>query len=144
MNATVVLANFAKVSDGMLDVQGGGWTVAGSPTSFFVAGLVQCDWHETNQQHSLRLELLDADGGAVPHPENGDPIALGATFEIGRPPGTKPGTSFNWPFAIPFGAFELEQGARYEMRLSLNGEARDEWRLPFTVGPAPPAEKRAA
>lgn len=144
MNATVLLANFAKVSDSMLDIQGGGWTVAAYPTSFFVAGLVHCDWNETNQQHTMRVELLDADGGAVPHPENDEPIALDATLEIGRPPGTKPGSSFNWPFAIPFGPFELKHGARYEVRLSLNGEARDEWRRPFSVGAAPPADMRAA
>src|SRR5256885_7185475 len=51
------------------------------PVSFFVAGLVSCEWHETNQKHELRLELLDADGGSVPHPENGQPVATSATFE---------------------------------------------------------------
>jgi hypothetical protein len=138
VNATVLLANFAKVSDGMLDVQGGGWTVASSPVSFFVAGLLRCDWHETNQAHTLRIELLDADGAAVPNPQSGEPIALEATVEIGRPPGTKPGSSFHLPFAQPFGAFELEPGSRYEIRVRVNGEDRDEWRLPFTVRDQPP------
>ena len=138
MNATILLANFAKIADGMLDVQQGGWTQIGpGPVSFFVAGLVSCEWHETNQKHELRLELLDADGGSVPHPENGQPVATSATFEVGRPPGLKQGAMVHMPLAIPFGVFELTPGESYEVRLSLDSESRDEWRLPFVVREAP-------
>jgi hypothetical protein len=138
MNATILLANFAKIADGMLDVQQGGWTQIGpGPVSFFVAGLISCEWHETNQKHELRLELLDADGGAVPHPENGQPVATSATFEAGRPPGLKPGAMVHMPLAVPFGVFELTPGESYEVRLSLDSESRDEWRLPFVIREAP-------
>jgi hypothetical protein len=144
MNATVLLANFAKVSDGMVDIQQGGWTQIGpGPVSFFVAGLVSCQWHETNQKHDLRVELLDADGGAVPHPENGEPILTAGTFEIGRPPGVKAGATIHMPIAVPFGLFELEAGADYEVRLTIDGEGRDEWRLPFTVREVPPQQVAA-
>jgi hypothetical protein len=138
MNATVLLANFAKVAEGMIDVQQGGWTQIGpGPISFFVAGLVSCEWHETNQKHELKLELLDADGGSVPHPENGQPVATTATFEIGRPPGAKPGAKVHMPLAVPFGVFQLTPGQSYEVRLSIDAENRDEWRLPFVVRDAP-------
>ena len=111
MRATPFLANFAKVSDGMVDAMGVGWTYTGpGPTLFFVAGVVSCDWHELNRPHELKIELLDADGEAVPHPENGNPILHGDQWEMGRPPGTKDGSSLNRPFAVPFGAFQLQPG----------------------------------
>jgi hypothetical protein len=139
MNASVLLANFSKVSDNMLDVQGGGWSFTGpGPVSFFVCGIVTCSWHEANARHEMRAELLDADGGAVPHPENGNPVIAAAHFEVGRPAGLKAGTSLRMPFAIPFGAFQLEPGGQYEIRFSIDGESRDDWRLPFTVREAPP------
>jgi len=138
MNASVMLANFAKVSDGMLDVQAAGWTQIGpGPVSFFVAGLVSCDWHELNQKHELTAELLDADGKAFPHPQNGEPVRATAQWEIGRPPGTKPGATMVMPFVIPFGVFELEPGQPYIVQFNINGDARDDWRLPFTVRDAP-------
>jgi hypothetical protein len=138
MNATILLANFAKIADGMLDVQQGGWTQIGpGPVSFFVAGLISCEWHETNQKHDLKLELLDADGGPVPHPENDQAVATAATFEVGRPPGTKPGVLVHMPLAVPFGVFELMPGQSYEVRLSIDSESRDEWRLPFVIRDAP-------
>ena len=138
MNATILLANFAKIADGMLDVQQGGWTQIGpGPVSFFVAGLISCEWHETNQKHDLKLELLDADGGPVPHPENDQAVATAATFEVGRPPGTKPGVLVHMPLAVPFGVFELSPGQSYEVRLSIDSESRDEWRLPFVIRDAP-------
>jgi hypothetical protein len=144
MRASVLLANFAKVSDGMLDTMSAGWTFIGpGPISFFVAGLVSCDWHELNRRHDLKLELLDADGSSVPHPENGNPIAATAQWEMGRPPGTKDGSTLNFPFAVPFGGFELKSGKQSTIVMSINGESRDEWRLPFTVREAPPQQVAA-
>jgi hypothetical protein len=138
MNACVMLANFAKVSDGMLDALGAGWTQIGpGPVSFCVAGLVSCDWHELNQRHELKVELLDADGQPVPHPENGNPILAAADWEMGRPPGTKQGSTLNFPFAIPFGLFQLKPGEQYVIAVSIDREPRDAWRLPFTVREAP-------
>jgi Family of unknown function (DUF6941) len=139
MNASVMLANFAKVSDGMLDVQAAGWTQIGpGPISFFVAGLVFCDWDELNQRHELKAELLDADRQPVPNPADGEAIHATAEWEMGRPPGIKPGTTLVMPFAIPFGVFELEAGVQYVVQVSIDGDPRDQWRLPFTVRDAPP------
>jgi hypothetical protein len=144
MNACVMLANFAKASDNMLDVQQAGWSFAGpGPVSFFVAGLVYCEWHETNQKHELKIELLDADGSAVQHPENENPVMVAANFEVGRPPGIKAGATMTVPFAVPFGAFELSPGEQYEIKLSIDGDARDEWRLPFTIRQVVPQQRAA-
>ena len=74
----------------------------------------------------------------MPHPENGDSIQASAIWEIGRPPGTKPGATVGMPFAIPFGTFILDPGNQYLVQFSLDGVPRDEWRMPFTVREAPP------
>jgi hypothetical protein len=142
--ASVMLANFAKVSDNMLDVQQAGWSMIGpGPVSFYVAGIVSCQWHETNAKHNFKIEVLDADGQPFPHPESGEPVRVEATFEIGRPPGIKAGSNIGMPFAVPFGAFIFEPSAQYEIKFSLDGEDRDEWRLPFVIRDAP-ADQLAA
>ena len=136
MNATILLANFAKIADGMLDVQQGGWTQIGpGPVSFFVTGLISCEWHETNQKHELRLELLDADGQGVPTPD-GETIRAEGEFEAGRPAGLRPGTPVDAPLVVPFGPLVLEDG-RYEIRLTIDSETKEDWFVAFTVRHAP-------
>jgi len=63
MKITLLLADFARVANGKLDVIGGGWSMmnAQGPFGFFVAALFQIPWDRTNQKHKFRLELLDAD-----------------------------------------------------------------------------------
>jgi hypothetical protein len=138
VNVSVLLANFAKVSDNMLDVQQAGWSFVGpGPARFAVAGIAHCSWHEANQRHELKIELVDADGAPVLHPENGQPLMVHGHFEVGRPAGTKPGSSVPMPFAFPFAVPALPPGSQYEMRLSVDGECRDDWRVPFTIRAAP-------
>ena len=78
MKITLLLADFARVADGKLDVIGGGWSMmnAQGPFGFFVAALFQIPWDQTNHKHTFRLELLDADGHGVPTQE-GDTIQIG-------------------------------------------------------------------
>ena len=68
MKVTLVIADFARVANGKLDVIGGGWSLmnAQGPFGFFVAALFQIPWDQTNTKHQFRLELLDADGRGVP------------------------------------------------------------------------------
>jgi hypothetical protein len=139
MKATFLLADYAKVSDGKLDVLGAAWSVAGpGPVAFFVAGVVQVPWDQTNVAHMVRLELLDADGTAVLHPANDEPIFAEFQVEVGRPPGVKPGTPMDVPIAVPFGAFQLEPGGRYEVRATIDGRHDEHWTLAFSIRPAPP------
>lgn len=138
MNVNVAVANFAKASDGLLDMMGAGFAFIGpGPVSFFAAGLVQCPWSEANQKHVFRVELLDDHGRAVPHPANGEPIVFEGMLEFGWPPGMNPAATTNSPFAIPFGAFELEPGERYEIRVSINGDTRPDWSATFAIREVP-------
>lgn len=136
----MLLADFAQVSDGKLTVVGGGWSLTGpEPVPFGIAILIRVPWDQANQRHVMRLELLDADGLAVEvdvegEEEASEPIVFfdDVPFEVGRPAGLKPGTPLDFPVAINSGPLMLAAG-RYEWRLTIDGEADDDWRLPFSV-----------
>ena len=84
--------------------------------------------------HAFSVELLDADGAAVvvDGDEGEQAVAFGGEFEVGRPPGIKPGTPLDFPVAVNSTPLPLEQG-RYEWRLTIDGASRADWTLPFTV-----------
>ena len=136
----MLLADFAQVADGKLTVVGGGWSLTGpDPTPFGIAILVHVPWDQANRRHTLRLELIDADGEPVTMPGGGEeeerPIVFldDIEFEVGRPAGIKPGTPLELPLAVNSGPLPLEPGCRYEWRLSIDGESDEDWRLAFSV-----------
>jgi hypothetical protein len=133
VKVTLLLADFARVADGKLDVIGGGWSVmnAQGPFGFVVAALFQIPWDQTNQMHRFRLELLDADGQGVPTAE-GETIRAEGEFEAGRPAGLRPGTPVDAPLVVPFGPLVLEEG-RYEIRLTIDEETKEDWFVAFTM-----------
>ena len=66
MKVTMLLADYAQVADGKLTVVGGGWSLTGpEPSPFGIAILVHVPWDQANRRHTLRLELVDADGVPV-------------------------------------------------------------------------------
>ncbi|MFO7571878.1 MAG: hypothetical protein R6W48_04665 [Gaiellaceae bacterium] len=136
MKVTLMLADYAVVSDGKLTVVGGGWSQTGpEPASFGIGLLIQVPWDQANTVHSFSVELLDADGASVAfETEDGEeqPVAFGGDFEVGRPPGLKPGTPLDFPVAVNSTPLPLEPG-RYEWRLTIDGDGREDWSLPFTV-----------
>ncbi len=92
-------------------------------------------WDQANTPHAFTVELLDADGAAVvlETPEDEEQaVAFGGEFEVGRPPGLKPGTPLDFPVAMNSTPLPLEPG-RYEWRLTIDKEDRQDWSLPFTV-----------
>jgi hypothetical protein len=144
VKVTMLLADFAQVADGKLTVVGGGWSLTGpEPAPFGIAILVHVPWDQANRRHTLRLELVDADGQAVTIPveanEDGEgdeqPIVFldDIEFEVGRPAGLKPGTPLELPLAVNSGPLPLDPGGRYEWRLSIDGESDEDWRLAFSV-----------
>lgn len=138
MWVTMMLADFAQVSDGKLTVVGGGWSMTGpQPMPFGIAILIRVPWDQANHRHVLRLELIDADGAPVTvETDEGvaEPLVFfdNFEFEVGRPAGVKPGTPLDLPLAINAGPVPLEPGV-YEWRLTIDGLGDDDWRLPFTV-----------
>jgi hypothetical protein len=137
VNAILLLADYAQVAEGKLTIVGGGWSMTGpEPAPFGIAVLVHVPWDQANTVHTMRLELLDADGGAVTMTteEGEEPIVFldDTPFEVGRPAGIKPGTPLDFPLALNSSPIPLAPG-RYEWRLSIDGRTEEDWRLAFTV-----------
>jgi len=136
VKATLLLADYAVVSDGKLTIVGGGWSQTGpEPAPFGIGLLIQVPWDQSNTRHTFQVELLDADGEPVELETDEDdeqPVAFGGDFEVGRPPGLKPGTPLDFPVAMNSTPLPLEPG-RYEWRLTIDGESRQDWTLAFTV-----------
>jgi hypothetical protein len=134
MKATFLLADYARVANGKLDVMGGGWSImnAQGPFGFFVAALFQVPWDQTNTKHTFRFDLLDADGGQVQTTEGDGTVHAEGQLEAGRPAGLRPGTPVDAPLVVPFGPLLLEPG-RYEVRLTINGETKEHWFVAFTL-----------
>jgi hypothetical protein len=117
---------------------GGGWNIVGpAPTPIALAGILELEWDEANQPKRLHIELLTEDGQPVmvPTPTGDRAVVIEGNVEVGRPPGTRAGTSFNVPIAINVGPLPIPPGGRYVWRFSIDGQSRDEWRLPFSTRP---------
>src|SRR6185436_18132447 len=104
VKANMLLADYAVVSDGKLTIVGGGWSQTGpEPASFGIGLLIQVPWDQANTRHSFSVELLDSDGTPVGFESDEDSdqvVAFGGEFEVGRPPGLKPGTPLDFPVAV--------------------------------------------
>lgn len=139
MKATILLADYAQVTDGKLNVIGGGWKIIGPEAApFAVAVLVEVPWDRTNEQHHIHLELLDVDGNPVLVPQlDGREAALviDARFEMGRPPGFKRGVALNFPVAVNLPAQPLAPNATYEWRMTINDQTDEDWRVVFITRP---------
>jgi hypothetical protein len=135
----MLLADYVVVSDGKLTIVGGGWSQTGpEPAPFGIGLLIQVPWDQANTPHQFKVQLLDADGAAVsfdeddPDNESDQSVEFGGEFEVGRPPGLKPGTPLDFPVAVNSVQLPLEPG-RYEWRLTIDEQSRQDWTLPFTV-----------
>ena len=120
MRATLLLADAAQAVDGKLYVFGGGWSVTGpEPVATAIALKIDVPWDRANTPHRWRLELVDVDGRQVEIPEAGA-VELEQEFEVGRPPGVKPGTSLDFVRDDKTNRIYLEHGR--PIRFGENGE----------------------
>ena len=132
----MLLADYAVVSDGKLTIVGGGWSQTGpEPATFGIGLLIQVPWDQANTRHTFSVELLDSDGSADRlRGRRGLRPGRRVRWRVrgGRPPGLKPGTPLDFPVAVNSTPLPLEPG-RYEWRLTIDGDSRADWTLPFTV-----------
>jgi hypothetical protein len=140
MMVTILLADAAQAIDNKLYVLGGGWSVTGpdpSPSALAIA--LKVPWDEANRRHDLRVELIDSDGHpiTVGSPEDARSVVIESNFEVGRPPGLRPGTPIDLALAINLGPVPLTPGGRYEWRLSIDGESEAHWHAAFSTRPRP-------
>jgi hypothetical protein len=137
VKVTLLLADYAQVSEGKLNIIGGGWSVTGPlPASSAIAAKIEVPWDQANKRHHVVLELKDEDGEPVVLPaSNGDPkpVRVDADLEVGRPPGLAAGTPLDAPMAVNIGALPLIPGKRYTWELSINDETHEDWQASFSV-----------
>jgi hypothetical protein len=111
MEVTLLICDSAEALNGKLYILGGGWNMLyapGTPVRIALGILIAVPWDETNQRREMRIELVTSDGEQVLL--NGQEVAATAEFDIGRPPGVKPGSTLNAPFAINFDGLMLDEG----------------------------------
>lgn len=143
MRAKILVADSAEVREGLLFLLGGTWSYVGpNPQPFAIAGVIELDWDEANERHNAEFLIEDVDGNPlmVPSLTGEQPFILNTPFEMGRPPGSARGTTFNLPVAIPIPPIPWAQGRHYVLIVRINGVERD--RVRFTVREAPPAAPR--
>lgn len=136
MRVTMLLADAAQAINGKLYILGGGWSIIGpDPVPSAIAIKIEVPWDEANKRHKLRLELLDADGKPVmlPTPLGEKPVQIEGDFEVGRPPGLKPGTPLDVAMALNVGPLPLKSDSRLVWKLSVDGHTQEDWQLAFTT-----------
>ena len=139
---TMLLADAAQAVGGKLYILGGGWSITGpDPVPSAIAIKLDVPWDEANRKHKLHLALFDADEKPiiVPTPVGQQKVEVDGDFEVGRPPGLKPGTPIDLAFAFNIGPLPLPQGGRYLWRCSIDGKSQDDWHVAFSTrsGPQP-------
>jgi hypothetical protein len=147
MKVSLMLADHAQAIGGKLFICGGGWSVTGpDPQPFAIVLDIKVPWHGINVDHRVRLDLLDADGQPVEveTPEGTtQPLVIEGSFQVSPAPGVAPGTPIDAHVAINLAPQPaITPGGRYEWRLAIDGETREDWYLAFSTRAA--AAERAA
>lgn len=135
VEATVVLADYAQVHGGKLNVVGAGINLvvalsAEAPhnVSLFAAVVITVPWQAHNQAHKIKVSLLDADGGSIHFAEAApgavvEPEDVGSVtgqFNAGRAPIMHPGDDSLIPLAVPVQLAVPSLGA-YRVALEVDG-----------------------
>lgn len=134
MKLTLLLADWAEVLNGKLYVMGGGWTETGpAPAPSALATIIEVSWDETNREHTAKFQLVDSDDQPVmiPVPTGPQRVEVTAKFDVGRPPGSLPGSSFNVPMAMILGPLPLPPGKVYVWRCSIDDQTAESWAVTF-------------
>jgi hypothetical protein len=138
LKVTMMLADHAQAAGGKLFISGGGWSITGpDPTPGAIAMDIKVPWDERDLEHRLVLELVDQDGEPVlvPTPQGERPLTIETVLKLQGGFDVKPGTPLDAPLALNYGPMPIPPGGRYEWRLTVNGDTREDWRLPFTTRP---------
>jgi hypothetical protein len=142
----MVLADTATEAAGKLYIHGAGWDTVltqGLPAilTASVAMLLRIPWAETNQPHTIGLDILDADAHSV-LPK--DPGPLRGRLNVGRPAELEPGEDQVLPLAISLNGTQIQHPGRYVIVLELDG--KETARAPFRIKqiqrvPSAPAQR---
>jgi hypothetical protein len=144
MRVTMLLCDAAQVADGKLYILGGGWSLIGpDPAPSAVALKIDVDWNEAEPVHHWELFLLDEDGAPAmaETPMGPAPIEVRGDFQVTRPGSVPAGSPIDVALAVNFGPLPLRPATSYSWRLTIDGDAEEDWLLAFSTRPAaPPSE----
>lgn len=112
LSVDLLLCDWAEVLNGKLYLQGAGWNIVppNAGVGVAVAALVHVPYTETNKKHSVTLAIMTEDGSPYPT-EN--PFDMTAGFEVGRPPGMRPGEGSIVPLAAKLLGIQFKPGGYY-------------------------------
>ena len=133
----MLLADYAVVSDGKLTIVGGGWSQTGpEPAAFGIGLLIQVPWDQ--REHACtRSPWSCSTRTEAPSPSRQTRTTItrwrsGASSRSGDRPGSSPELRSTSRWRSTRLRLPLEPG-RYEWRLTIDGDSREDWTLPFTV-----------
>jgi hypothetical protein len=107
----LITADAATVSEGKINILGGGWTrITPGPANFTLVVRVDIPWNMRNQQLPWSLKLVDQDGRPY-IPDGGEvPVELTGDLQMERHGISEPGSSFEAPMLFPFIGLPLRPG----------------------------------
>jgi len=117
----LITADAATVSDGKVNILGGGWTrITAGPANFTLVARIDIPWTMTNKQLPWSLALVDQDGRPYVPDGNATPVELAGELQIERHDDSNYGTSFEAPMLFPFVGLPLSTGT-YEWVFTVAG-----------------------
>lgn len=113
------VANHAEALNGLLYLQGAGWTDmqvpftpngTPAPVHLGIGVSVLVGWNETDQQYPMQVAIVDEDGQQL--------VSVEAQVQAGRPQGLPPGSDLRTVLAIN-AEMQFPQAGGYELRTEL-------------------------
>ena len=129
----MVLADAAAAAEGKLYIHGGGWDTVFAQTlpttlTAAVALRIRVPWPDTNIEHTIGLDILDADGASILPREPGP---LRGAINMGRPATIEVGDDQVVPIVIGLNGTAVERFGRYVIVFEIDGQEKA--RAPFRV-----------
>jgi hypothetical protein len=146
VRVTAMLCNHAEAQNNLLYISGAGidraivppGTAGPWPISVAIGLLVAVPWTSTNQQHIVRITLIDADGHSVrvpTGPDSEDDLKAEAAFNVGRPPELGIGEDQTVSLAVNMPMLPMNALGQYKFIIELDGSAEVE--LPYRLTTPP-------
>ena len=119
----VTLAHHAEAIDGLLYLQGAGWSDLEQPidtegnvgTLHLGIGVsILVGWNETNREYPITVSVEHEDGGRL--------FAVEGSLEAGRPVGATPGADMRSVLAVS-GEVQFERPGRYVVKASVGDDS---------------------
>jgi hypothetical protein len=137
MRVTMLLADAAQVVNGKLYILGGGWTLCGpEPTVMALAIKLEVLPDEAGRSHDWSIVLLDESGmpATLKAPDGSrSSVEIAGKFEriSSKASEFPPDAPLDASLAVNVGPIPLQPGRRFVWQFSIDGQARDDWRLAF-------------